>query len=704
MRLHTALRFTLLLVGAASPALVIAQFQTPTSEELNMTSDAKAPGAAAVFLNIEEITDDPHHLYSFYARIKVLKDEGKKLATVEVPYQLGDRAVSSVKPYTFYASGPSAAQDGKSGGDAARKPKAQADAFKVDDVKARTIHSDGTVIPLAVRPDELLKSKSANGQLDRISFALPGVEVGSILEYRYTVHYDEEHFSSPFWQVQRPYFVHKAHYAFTPFNDFLNGEQNMTSRYLVDARGKVVNSLIWWPVLPQGVSVQTDPNGRFSLDVTDITAIPHEEWMPPVQGFAYHVLFYYKHDFSGSEFWANEEKLWSKDVDRFAEPTAGIRQAVASLVAPGDGGLEKAKKVYEAVEALENTDHSSIATHAELVKSEPRAPRRAEDVWSQKSGSSEEIALLYLAMLRAAGLAAYDMKVVDRDKGVFSSGYLSFDQFDDDLIILDLDGKEIFLDPGEKVCPFQTVHWKHAGASGIRQTAKGAAIATSPLIPYTANALLRAGDVTIDGDNRFTGLFRFVMTGQEALYWRQKVLSVGQDEAKRQFDSWLESMVPQSVQAHFDHYLALENPELNLIAVVNAQGYLEASGSGRHVLPASFFEARGNQPFLEGAQRQEAVDMHYGEQISDQVVYHLPAGAAVETTPADDKISLEHYAAFVTSAKSDPGQINVTRTLVRAFTIAGTAEYADLRGFYQKVAAADRRQIVLSEAPTSKGN
>jgi len=33
----------------------------------------------------------------------------------------------------------------------------------------------------------------------------------------------------------------------------------------------------------------------------------------------------------------------------------------------------------------------------------------AEDTWAQKSGSSEDIAQLYLAMLRAAGLTAYAM-------------------------------------------------------------------------------------------------------------------------------------------------------------------------------------------------------------------------------------------------------------------------------------------------------
>jgi len=38
--------------------------------------------------------------------------------------------------------------------------------------------------------------------------------------------------------------------------------------------------------------------------------------------------------------------------------------------------------------------------------------KRAEDTWNQKSGSGEDIALLYLALLRGAGLTAYPMKVL----------------------------------------------------------------------------------------------------------------------------------------------------------------------------------------------------------------------------------------------------------------------------------------------------
>ena len=75
-------------------------------------------------------------------------------------------------------------------------------------------------------------------------------------------------------------------------------------------------------------------------------------------------------------------------------------------------------------------------------------------------------------MARAAGLTGYAMKVVDRQHGLFDASYLSFDQLQDTIVILKIDGKEVNVDPGEKMCPFGLVHWRHL-ASGVRQAANG---------------------------------------------------------------------------------------------------------------------------------------------------------------------------------------------------------------------------------------
>jgi hypothetical protein len=664
------LRVALLLLALAAPPLIRAQFQQPTTEELQMTADPKAPGAAAVYLNIDELTDDQLHYKSLSARIKVLTEKGKELATVEVPYE-----------HT---------------------------AFKVTDIKARTIHSDGMIVPLIGKSEDLLISKKIAKDGDKLVyerkvFTLPSVEVGSILEYSYQIHYDDKYVSTPHWQIQQPYFIHQAHYAFKPLAAYIGSGRGSTVMAM-DKDGKEASFLLWSSLLPNGAAVKTDNFGHYVVDVADVQPIPDEEWMPPIQSVLYNVKFYYKDASDYADFWRSESKRWSKDMDRFAESNKPIREAIGGLIAPSDSDIDKARKLYQAVQALDNTDFSRQKSEAELKQLKLKVAKRAEDTWAQKSGSSNDIALLFIAMARAAGLNASAIKVVNRDEGVFDPSYLDADQLDDVLAVVNIAGKETLLDPGQKMCPFQTVHWKHESATGIRQSTDGNFAAGTPPDTYTVNTLMRTGDLTVDEHGAVTGTFRFTMAGQQALHWRQTALRNDESEVKKQFDHWLESMIPDGVEAHVDGFTGLDNPDASLTATVNAKGNLGVSTSKRLLLPGFFFETRGAHPFVDQAKRIEPVDMHFGEVITDQIVYHLPAGFTVEGAPQDAKIPWTGYAVFVARSKIDPGQITIARLFSRAFTLAKPDQYQDLRGFYQKVAAADQQQLVLAAAPASKGN
>jgi hypothetical protein len=664
MRKSFFLRGAVLFLAAVSPAVVYAQFQPPTPEELKMTSDPKAPGADAVYFKIEEIANDPLHYQSYYARIKVLTEKGKDLATVELPYLRGNS--------------------------------------KIGDIKGRTIHADGTIYPLTVKPEDLTVARTGELQIGKKVFTLPSVEVGSILEYRYDLRYDDNEFSSPQWEIQRPYFVHAAHYSFTPFKEFMpDGTPDKgTSMYLTDSRGREAHSLTWSYRLPPGVTMKTSVNGSYSIDVADVPAIPDEEWMPPIRSFFYRVNFYYNYTNDAAAYWLSESKLWSKDVDKFAELSKPIKAAVDGLIAPGDTDLDKAKKLYAAVQALDNTDYSRRKSETEMKQLRIKEARHAEDTWAQKSGSSEDIAMLYLAMLRAAGLTAYAVKVVDRDRAVFDTAYMSLDQLDTTVVALSTGGKTIVLDPGEKMCPFQTVNWRHSFAGGIGQSAQGISYSLTPAPYYKDNSMSRVADLTLDAHGGITGTIQIAMTGQEALRWRQFALRNDGAELKRRFDhDELEGTVPEGVEAHVDHFLAVDQPDLNLMAIVKVTGSLGTATAKRILLPGLFFETRGHDPFVNEEKRLEPVDMQYANRVTDDVTYHLPAGAAVEGAPQDASVSWQNHAVFLIKSKAGTEQIEIMNSLARGFTVAKPEEYQDLRGFYQKVAAAEQAQLVLTIAP-----
>lgn len=666
MRISLALRSCALLLIVAASTLLKAQFmslQPINPDELKMTSDPKAPGADAVYLEIRQITNDDQEYDSYYARIKILTEKGKDLATIQVPYIR--------------------------------------EAEKITDVKGRTIHADGTEIPLEVKPEDLLIVKSGDLQVNRKVFTMPSVEVGSVLEFTWTMRFAANSVYPPDWDVQLPYFVHKAHYEFLPYKSFRPGSDTIS--YVEDQDGDKLSELISKYTLPPGVEMQRGgATALYTLDVTDVPAQPDEDWMPPVESYLYKVRFYYKDALDPQHWWLQATQRWNKRVNRFVESTRPIQAAVAQIVSPSDSDVVKAQKLYAAVQALDNTDFTRVRTASEREELHLRAQKRAEDTWQQKSGSGNDIALLYLAMLRAAGLTAYPVQVADRSERAFDINYLSLDQFSDVLVIFkNGGGEETFLDPGEKMCPFGQLAWNHTSTNGLRQEDKGFSITGTPASAYGQNSVIRSGDLALDAHGGVSGRVQIVMAGQPALTWRQRSLKIDEAELKKQFDHELASEVPDGVEAHVDHFLGLSDPDSKFIAVVNVTGTMGIATSKRIIAPAYFFESRATVPFLKEEKREMPVDMHYADVVTDQIAYHLPQGVTVEGAPPTADVAWAGHAHYIAKSTAGPGQITITRSFARAFTFAKPEEYQDLRGLYQKIGAADQGQLVLTAASTT---
>jgi hypothetical protein len=88
----------------------------------------------------------------------------------------------------------------------------------------------------------------------------------------------------------------------------------------------------------------------------------------------------------------------------------------------------------------------------------------------------------------------------------------------------------------------------------------------------------------------------------------------------------------------------------------------------------------------------------------DEVTYHLPPGFSVESGPQATAIPWPNRATLKIDSKSEQGSAQVVRNFAYNFTILGAADYQSLHDFYQKVAAADQQQLVLTRAAAAKGN
>jgi hypothetical protein len=651
--------FILLLAFFVFAPSLRAQFQPPSDEELKMTADPKAPGAAAVYLYREDVTDDANHFRSYFERIKVLSEKGKEMATIHIPYLHGYDTVN--------------------------------------DIQGRTIHADGSIVPLNAKPADLMDYRGKDFQVNTIVFTLPSVEVGSILEFRLKIRRPDETFTQPAWQVQTTYLCHKAHFSYHPYI--------APGHFIESKTDGILNRLMYSRRLAADAKVNWDQSRDvYSLDLTDIPPAPDEDWMPPLNTIKWRVEFYYTSVSTSAAFWADAGKHWAKTADEFTNPTSPIKQAVGDIVSAADSDEQKAAKIYAALQKLDNTDFSRKKSDAERRKENIKEIHKAEDVWKEQSGSGDEIALLYVSLARAAGLKAWPAQVVNRDRAIFDQTYLRTSQLDDYLAIVELNGKDVYLDPGQKMCPFGLLAWKHTLASGFRLTAAGATFVLTPAGTYKTAGMQRIADLSLDPDGNVHGSVRFILAGPEALRWRQLALENDQDEVKKQFNEFIRDQFPEGVEADFDHFLTLDDYNGNLIAFIKVSGAVGSATSKRFFLPGLFFASRSTHPFVAQDTRATPIDVQYAKTMQDDVTYHLPTGFSLEGTPEITDASWPNHAMLHITSKKAEDSVEVIRTLVYNFALLDPREYPNLHDFYQKVATADQQQLVLTRSPATKGN
>ncbi|MGP8173121.1 MAG: DUF3857 domain-containing protein [Terracidiphilus sp.] len=685
MRVHVCLGIALSIAALALSAPGAAQrFREPTKEELQMTSDPKAPGAPAVFLYFEQTTDNHNHYESHYARIKVLTELGKEWATVEVPYVKG------------YSATPI--------------------------IEGRTIHSDGTVIPLTGKAEDLLVFKTTENHVNAAVFNLPSVEVGSILEYKWSIPLtggkvtgavdDDEFYTSALagkmdeeWDVQQPIYVHKAHFYWNPFSDLesnaLSGVNGSSVDYYID--GELAHYLVFTQRLPAGVTTIRSPKGDFTLDIQDVPAFVREANSPPEASVRYQVRFFRTPYNSATVYWENEIQRWSKQLNEFAAQSPAIKDAASQITTGAATAEDKARKLYDAVQALENTDFTRAKSEAERQQLHLRKElKNAQDVWSEKGGSGNDLAALYLALARAAGLAADGVQVADRNKRIFDANLLSLHQLDSLLVVLHIDGKDIYLDPGQKLCPFGQLHWTHTLAGGLAQNAKIPVYTPSNATKDAITA--RAADVTLDAQGGVTGRIKLMMNGPAALHWRQLNLTSDLDEVKKQFNESLRPLLPQGVSGEVAVFQGLDTSAEYIGAVVRLSGQLGNSTGKRLLVPAFFFSTGAHTQFVSEEKREAAVDLHYAEQVIDDVVYHLPPGFTVESAPEPVQLPWPDHATLVIKTSPGPGTIDIRHTFASFFPLIEPKDYPALRDYYQKIATNDQQQLVLVQAAGAGAN
>jgi hypothetical protein len=244
--------------------------------------------------------------------------------------------------------------------------------------------------------------------------------------------------------------------------------------------------------------------------------------MPPPDVLKWRVKFYYQVSNKVDDYWKDQGKFWNKDAENFLGKKKGVSEAVAQIVTATDTPEQKVRKIYAFVAGMENQSYRPYRPRQEDKTLGLKPNEGVEDVLRQKTGDHDDLSRLFVAMVRDAGIPAWLMWVPGRDRRAFEPTYMSTSQFDTEIVVAQLNGKDVFLDPGTKFCPYGVMDWRYTSALGLRQGGKGAELADTPPPDYQSAKTIRVAKVKLTPAGKMEGTVTAAFYGQEAMNRRQE--------------------------------------------------------------------------------------------------------------------------------------------------------------------------------------
>ena len=614
--------------------------------ELQMSSVAEAPGAPAVYLYRQVDRDDvANHEYD-YLRIKILTEEGRKYANVEIPFFNGNESIHSIK--------------------------------------ARTIRPDGTIAIFEGKPIDKMIVKAKGVKYMAKVIVLPDVQVGSIIEYHYMNQLNDRYVFNSNWILSEELFTKHAKFSLKPSNYF-------PVRFS-------------WQGLPAGIAPKNE-SGFVRLETNNIAAFQTEDYMPPQNELKARVDFVYSDDstMQADKFWKKEAKKKNDEVESFIGKRKAMEQAVAQIVSPNDTPQVKLQKIYARVQRLRNTGFEAETTAQEKKREKGKAINNVEDVWKSGSGSGAEITWLYLALVRAAGLEAYPMLVSRRSEYFFTPQTMDPHRLDDNVVLVKLNGKDTFYDPGTAYTPFGILPWPETAVQGLRLDKDGGAWVITSVPDSTVSNITRKADLRMSDQGGLEGKVTVTFSGLEALEMRMELRN--EDETTR--TKYIEDVVREFIPVGIDVDLknkpdwASSSPTLVGEFEIKVQGWASAAGH-RALIPVGLFGAPEKHVF-EHAARVHPIYFNFPTARIDDVTIELPLDWKVNSVPPGHKDE-GRVCSYNTTAENKNGTLHLTRNLNINALVLETKYYGALRKFFQTVKTGDEQQIVVQPGGISASN
>ena len=661
--------FTLLVAGAFSAA---ANAQTtPTTQpygkvdqaDLQMKAcDFEKDANAEVLFNkgtvyyagdLNSITEEIHK------RIKIFNDNGKSAADIHIEY-ISDN-------HYQYVTG----------------------------IQAQTINLVDGKVEITKLDKKLIYNKVIDKWHNEITFTMPNVKPGCIIEYKYNFNVNGNT-SIPFWPFQENIPVR--------YNEF---ETSIPDLFYFRVQPNINQPFIKNTTTTEGRSYQDtyrDENGQTRTDtdpytleiqikaMANIPSLPDETYMSSFMDNVQCLRFQF---------------VSFKPIGGFAKMHSDTWAKVGGILANDEdfGGqlnrkLNNEEEIITKAKALK-TDDEKVAFIFNQVRNAMKW-NNIDDwytidgtyrAWENKTGNSAEINLILYHLLKKSGVAAYPMVVSTRKHGKVIPYYTSTTQFNRAVVYIPVDStKNYVLDATGKYNVYNETPSELLNSSGLyidKQKEKYDMIYLSKNVPVRQVVLI-SGEIKPNG--KLEGAAQISCTSYNKISAVEKYKKDGE---KKYIEYLSDNDNNLKISA-----VKMENMDVDTLPLTQKVDFnLDLAGSDENYiyLNPNLFTSLKTNPFL-SEKRMTDVYFGYLRSYSINGVYKIPAGYKTDALPKSVTIVMpDKSVSFKRMVAEQDGNIIVRYSINYAKIDYSKEDYPDFHEFFKKMHEMLNEQIILKK-------
>jgi hypothetical protein len=562
-------------------------------------------------------------------------------------------------------------------------------------VSGRTIKPDGTVLDLdkdAIFTRDLVR---AGGVKIRVkSFAMPGVEPGAIVEYRWKeIRSDPRSLMYIRLQFQRDFPIQNVTYFLKP----------LSSDY-------TPYKMRFSPFNCQPSPLKLEKDGFNSTSLENVPAFRKEPFMPSEPNIRPWALAFYTDTErrNPDKYWIEVGKKSYQALKQASKADSDIEAAAAATTSGSKNDEEKVSALLRYMRTHFRNTNDPRVSEAERAKVWKRIHnngfRPASEVFKTGIGMSHELSLVFAAMASSAGLDARPAQVPDRNEIAFDPRLV------DDYFLRNLDmvvrigpSWKIY-DPNARLLAPDMIPWEQEGVKVLLGDPKQPSFITTPQSPPEASMSLRTARMTLSEDGALEGDVEESYTGHIAAGRRSDMEGESEGRIQEQIKKQIMETFPQAETSaiRVEHVEETWEP-LAVRYHVRIPGYAQRTGKRLFLRPV-YFQC-GSTPLFQSSDRKYDVWFRYAWKETELVTIQLPSGFVLDNPDSPGNFGFGKAGSYQLNLGVRNGSTLVCdREFVfgnNGMLFVGLQGYPTVKKIFDEVHRRDEHAISLKQAATA---